>query len=120
MLNSTEHPSADQIYTALKNRGSRISQATVYNNLNTLADSGKIIRISESGFPDRYDKNSRHDHLLCTVCGELTDFFYEDLTASVEKKLGFKISGYGLTVYCVCNRCKSKHKEEQHGKNKDI
>ena len=56
----------------MKMDNSKISHATVYNNLHTLAENGKIIRISEPGSPDRYDNTSRHDHLICTVCGKIS------------------------------------------------
>ena len=58
ILNSTQHPTAEQIFMEMKKKNSKIVQATVYNNLKTLAESGKVIRISHPGFPDRYDNTS--------------------------------------------------------------
>ena len=56
ILNSRNHPTAEQIFLEMKKKNPKIAQATVYNNLNALVDEGKIIRLSEAGFPDRYDK----------------------------------------------------------------
>ena len=63
ILNSTQHPTAEQIFMEMKKKNSKIVQATVYNNLKTLAESGKVIRISHPGFPDRYHIKARSHHL---------------------------------------------------------
>lgn len=65
ILETRSHPTAEQIFLALKQKNPKISQATVYNNLNALVKAGRLIRLSEAGCPDRYDNTSRHDHLIC-------------------------------------------------------
>ena len=42
VLNSKDHLTAEQIYLEMKRRNSKISQATIYNNLNALTSAGKI------------------------------------------------------------------------------
>lgn len=92
----------------MKNRRSSIAQATVYNNLNALTAAGKIIRISETGHPDRFDNTIRHDHLFCDVCGKIADITLSDLTSSIEKKLGQKITSYDLRIHYVCPECQKQ------------
>lgn len=80
ILETRSHPTAEQIFLALKQKNPKISQATVYNNLNALVTAGRLIRLSEAGCPDRYDNTSRHDHLICVRCGALSDRTLSDLT----------------------------------------
>ena len=108
IMTADTHPTAEQIYMQMKMDNSKISHATVYNNLHTLAESGKIIRISEPGSPDRYDNTSRHDHLICTVCGKISDIYSDDLTSEIEKNLGQRIDSYDLRVRGVCPDCRNK------------
>ncbi len=113
ILKSTEHPTAEMIFMEMKKRNSKIVQATVYNNLKALAEAGKIIRISHPGFPERYDNTSRHDHLICSACGAISDIRLEDLTTSIEEQLGQKIDSYDLRINYKCPGCEEKNKEKK-------
>lgn len=109
ILSSTQHPTAEQIFMEMKKRNSKIVQATVYNNLKSLAESGKVLRISEAGFPDRYDNTSRHDHMICRRCGSISDIFcLEDFTQTIEAQLGEKIESYDLRINHLCPKCKNQ------------
>ncbi|MDR3765985.1 MAG: transcriptional repressor, partial [Butyricicoccus sp.] len=88
--------------------------ATVYNNLNALHQQGKIRKISVEGYPDRYDKVIRHDHLVCSRCGTLSDLFLPDITAKLEEQIGFGIDGYDLKIQYVCPQCRAKQQERPH------
>lgn len=111
VLSSDRHPTAEQIYLALKARHSRISQATVYNQLHALVAAGRLIRLSEAGAPDRYDNTDRHDHLICTRCGGIADVTFKDLTAAIEAQLGCRIDSYDLRVRFVCPACRARETE---------
>ena len=104
----TCHPTAEEVYRLLFEKGFSMSMATVYNNLNSLSDEGKIRKISINNQADRYDKLSPHDHLICTMCGSINDMFLKDRKTELEKETGCEIHGYDLQMFCVCNSCKSK------------
>ena len=53
ILNSKEHPTAEMIFMKMKKRNSKIVQATVYNNLKTLAENGKVLSAIEEIEPLR-------------------------------------------------------------------
>lgn len=108
---SHEHPTAEQVYLQLQNAGTKMSMATVYNNLNSLHKQGLIRKISLSGFPDRYDNTTRHDHLVCKQCGNLKDVTLDDLTKTIQKKIGFEIEGYDLEILYTCPTCKEARAE---------
>ena len=46
---SYNHPTADEIYNAVREQDDKISRGTVYRNLNLLADAGEILSIKTPG-----------------------------------------------------------------------
>lgn len=111
ILETRSHPTAEQIFLALKQKSPKISQATVYNNLNALVAANKLIRLSEAGCPDRYDNTSRHDHLICAGCGMLSDRTLTDLTDSIESQIGCEILSYDLRIRWLCPACRAVHRD---------
>ena len=111
VLRSAEHPTAEQIFWQMKQENSKIAQATVYNKLNALVADGKLIRLPQPGSPDRYDNTTRHDHLICTRCGALTDFRFTDLTRDIESALGARIRSYDLRIHYVCPACRKAQEQ---------
>lgn len=109
---SKGHMTAEEIFLELKKTEPKVVQATVYNNLNTLYREGLIRRLSIEGSPDRYDKILRHDHLVCKMCGVLSDITFQDMTGELEKQLGEGILSYDLKVYYLCPKCREKVKQE--------
>ena len=105
---SEEHLTAEQIFLILKQIHPSVVLATVYNNLNNLYQQGQIRKISLEGCPDRYDKNTRHDHLVCRKCGKLSDVYLSDITSELEQQIGISIEGYDLKVQYLCPQCRSK------------
>lgn len=100
------HLTADQIFTELKKIYPSVSLATIYNNLNKLCEAGLIRKVLIEGSPDRYDRIAKHDHLVCTKCGRLTDICFEDLTASLKEQLGSSFFAYDLKVFYICPECR--------------
>ena len=111
VLRSAEHPTAEHTFCQMKQENSKIAQATVYNNLNALVADGKLIRLPQPGSPDRYDNTTRHDHLICTRCGALTDFRFTDLTRDIESALGARIRSYDLRIHYVCPACRKAQEQ---------
>ncbi len=107
IINTTEeHMTTEEIFFLLKERFPSVVMATVYNNLNYLYEQGYIRKISLEGQPERYDRNTRHDHLLCRCCGKLADITLSDLSAELEEQVGFHIDGYDLKIQYLCPECR--------------
>ncbi len=103
---SQKHMTIDEIYNTLKQDEPKVVLATVYNNVNKLVSNRQVIKLSIEGQIDRYDKVTKHDHLICSVCGKISDFYFSDLTSKLEKELGGVIDGYDLRIRYVCPDCK--------------
>lgn len=117
ILESKEHLTAEQIFMKMKEKNSKIVQATVYNNLKALAQDGKIIRISQPGFPDRFDNTTRHDHIICSLCGAISDIRLCDLTSSIEAQFGHKIDSYDLRIHYRCANCRKDNDNRNTAEN---
>ena len=108
--NTKEHLTAEQIYLRLKEKNEKAVLATVYNNLSFLHGHGLIRKVSVEGYPDRYDRIVRHDHLVCRQCGKLTDVTLEDLTEKLQKQIGISMISYDLRISYLCPECLEKAK----------
>ncbi|MDD6088350.1 MAG: transcriptional repressor [Desulfovibrionaceae bacterium] len=102
------HMTVEEIYNLLKQDEPKVVLATVYNNIRKLVQNGKIKKLSIEGELDRYDRSERHDHLICSVCGAISDYRFSDLTSKLEGELGETINGYDLRITYVCPACKKK------------
>ncbi len=74
LLDKPQHLSADQIIERLRESGSTVSKATVYNSLNIFAKQGLVRECLAD--PERriYDSNtSAHHHFYNADTGELSD-----------------------------------------------
>ena len=103
---TNSHPTADWVYNQVKSSVPNISLGTVYRNLKQLTDEG-FIRILYDGSIARYDWNlDSHDHLKCTVCGNLIDVHLsnDELNRTVKKKYDFEVSDVEITFIGTCNK----------------
>lgn len=110
--NSRSHMTAEQIFEQLRQSCPQVVLATVYNNLNRLRKEGRIRKVSVEGSPDRYDRILRHDHLVCKRCGRLVDVDLGDLTAQLERQVGFSILAYDLKLLYLCEECRKDQQEK--------
>ena len=112
VLNSSYHPTAEDIYKVLKKDNPNLSLGTVYRNLNLLSNMGEINKISISNASDRYEKIiSEHQHVVCLECGEIFDIelpLNNDITRYVSEKTGVEVSSLDIIVNGICKDCKSK------------
>ena len=104
---SYAHLTAEQVFQELRKTYPTVAMATVYNNLSRLREEGQIRKVPVEGMPDRYDRTTRHDHLLCQRCGKLVDVDLEDLTDRLERQTGVSLLGYDLKLVYLCEDCKT-------------
>ena len=113
------HPTADAVYTYLRQEYPTLSLATVYRNLNQLSDAGLLRRIPVDGGRDHFDGHTQpHYHLLCECCGEMADAPMEPLEGldqSIWEKTGFRVSGHQLLFRGICPRCAARQEQGQKG-----
>lgn len=108
----TSHPTADEVYSIVRERLPRISLGTVYRNLDFLAESGEILKLEAAGSTKRFDGNvSWHQHVRCIHCGRIGDVMTPQTppdTAQLRVE-GFVITGARVEYDGVCDRCSGKN-----------
>jgi Fur family ferric uptake transcriptional regulator len=106
------HLSADDVYKSLITSDSYdIGIATVYRVLTQFAEAEILTRHNFDGGHAIFELNSgdHHDHLLCTKCGSVFEFFdqqIEDRQQKLADDLSFDITDHSLTIYGLCKSCK--------------
>ena len=69
-----DHPTAEEIFGLAVRECPGLSLGTVYRNLNSLVDAGRVRRVSIPGKADRFDHTlGWHSHLYCNCCGRVVD-----------------------------------------------
>jgi Fur family iron response transcriptional regulator len=88
LLDRPQHLSAEQILTAIRARGLRISKATVYNTLNLFCERGLLRTVDVDPTRQFYDScTSPHHHFYNVDSGELTDIPSECVSLAVTTAL---------------------------------
>jgi len=102
------HPSAKEVYDAVKVRLPNVSLGTVYRNLGILEELGRIRRLAH-GESSRFEANlNDHYHLICTKCDQIFDVdtsILEKLNTQELEANGFEINGHKLELYGLCPNC---------------
>lgn len=106
------HPTSADVYEKVRLQHPGISRATVYRNLNVLADRGDVLRVEISDGADRYDFcTTPHYHAKCRVCGCVVDIdmpYLADLADEVADAHGFSIEGHQIAFTGLCAACSAK------------
>ncbi|HEX7243611.1 MAG TPA: transcriptional repressor [Longimicrobiaceae bacterium] len=105
---TTEHPTADEVFTAVRLRISDISLATVYKALETLVSCELAIKLTYGDGSARYDaRTDDHCHSRCLGCGIVRDVPDGHVPAFPPVVVGeeFEVRGYRVEVVGYCRQC---------------
>ncbi|MFN0119186.1 MAG: transcriptional repressor, partial [Blastocatellia bacterium] len=74
LVESRRHPTAEDVFMAVRRALPKISLATVYKNLEALVACGQAAKLSGGEGPARYEaRRDEHHHARCLSCGLVTD-----------------------------------------------
>jgi Fur family transcriptional regulator, peroxide stress response regulator len=104
-----DHPTADQIYAAVRRKIPNISLATVYKALEALVDARLATKLHDDSGPARFDcRCDAHYHLRCLKTGQVRDLptpFDPQLPMRLDPQLldllrrqGFQVTGHRLEL----------------------
>jgi Fur family transcriptional regulator, peroxide stress response regulator len=103
------HPTADEVFTAVRAELSDISLATVYKALETLVSCGLAMKLTYGDGSARYDgRTDDHCHSRCLRCGtvrDLPDTAETVVIPPVALDASFVVHGYRLEVVGLCADC---------------
>jgi Fur family ferric uptake transcriptional regulator len=104
------HLSADEVYHRLRDAGEEIGVATVYRVLSQFESAGIVTRRAFSAERSVYElaDEAHHDHLICTRCGQVVEFFDPSLERqqdAVAASHGFHMLYHELNLFGLCAGC---------------
>ena len=109
LLNTTSHPTADEVFTRVRSELPDISLATVYKSLEALVGCGLAAKLTYGDGSARYDgRTDPHPHARCLDCGAVLDVPGRLDTAALAglgPLSGFAVEGYRLELLGHCSRC---------------
>lgn len=108
VMNRYDHPTAQMVFESLVVNNPEIGIATVYRNLNSQVESGKLTTIITKDNITHYDYNrDDHCHLVCTKCHEIIDIpttNFIDLDY-LKEQYGFEVDKQNVILYGICKKC---------------
>jgi len=109
------HFTPEDIYTLLKQQYPEINIgiATVYRTLSLLETSQIASSISFGVQGKKYELGLKkhHDHLICTKCGKIIEFFdktIEEKQEEIAKKFNFQMTGHTMKIVGLCDNCQAQ------------
>ena len=116
LMTRRDHPTADVVYSSVRDEFPNISLGTVYRNLTLLADRGEISRLRLGDGADHFDADtSPHYHFVCTDCGKVIDLDLDSIRSmdvlNGQDVDGNLIAGNVTYFYGLCPRCKHRVKK---------
>ena len=103
------HPTAGDVFLAVKRRQPRVSLATVYNALELFVRSGLASKLTYGDAATRYDiRIDVHSHARCLGCGRVDDV--EAIPASrwlrAVRPRNFTATGFRFEILGQCRACR--------------
>ncbi|RJQ54620.1 MAG: transcriptional repressor [Nitrospiraceae bacterium] len=111
LRDNTNHPSAEDIFKAVKKKFPTMSFATVYNTLETLLNKGGIHELKIETGKKRYDYDvTPHHHIICIKCRKIVDL-YKDYKIPLPDEITreFELINKTVEFYGTCRNCKKRH-----------
>ena len=107
-----EHPTADQVYRRVRRKLPHISLATVYRNLEVLAEHGLMQRLDVGGSQKRFDADlNHHHHVRCLSCGRIEDISVDvpdTIIRKARRATDYRITGHRLELVGLCGLCRTQ------------
>lgn len=106
-----DHITIEELLKKTKKLNPKIGIATVYRTLHLLQECGLAIRRDFNTGTVSFEIQSElhHDHLICTSCGKIIEFFFDEIEKSQNKvadKYGFTLQHHKMELYGICKNCR--------------
>lgn len=108
------HFDPDDLLIKMREKGVRVSKASIYRTLPLLLESGLVEEVEKIDKHAHYEHtfgHGHHDHLICIKCGRVISLFSEKLERLQEKlckKEKFKSITHTLEIRGYCSKCEAK------------
>lgn len=110
-LHAEWHLSAEELFQRIRQIDPRLGYSTVYRTLKLLCDCHLARELplgdERSHFEPMY-KVHHHDHLICSGCGKIIEFFSKDIEDVQQKVCAehrFLLTNHTHEIYGYCEEC---------------
>ena len=116
-LRAEKHLSSEDLYRLVQTEDPTIGHTTVYRTLKLLSDAGLAREVRFGDGRTHYEhnyKHQHHDHMICSECGRIIEFFSAELEAiqdAMAAKHRFQVSQHLLRIIGVCAECRRSMKD---------
>lgn len=116
-LNTHEHLTSEDLYWLVQKQDPTVGHTTVYRTLKLLTEAGlaREVRFGDNKtYYEHHYNHAHHDHMICTECGKVIEFFNEDIESLQDQmadKFGFRLSHHSLRMWGLCSECQKKESE---------
>lgn len=114
LYNSDEHLTPEALHQLIQKQHPELKTgiATIYRTLSRLEDSDMVTSLSFGAQGKKYELGAKdhHDHMICTSCGNITEFVDEEIEKRQERiadKFDFKITDHSMQIYGLCQNCQT-------------
>lgn len=120
LMESEDHPNADELYTRTRAIDDSVSLATIYRTLSALEDSGLIQRLNFENAPARFEVTpaAEHDHLVDIDSGEVVELANDEISR-LRRKLVEEM-GYEILSQHTLIRVRKKPAQDNEAKTAPI
>ncbi len=111
-LLSNDHLQVEEIFEQAKKNNKSLNLTTVYRTLNWLQKYGfanaHYFKDNKASFEPNLEDSKHHDHLICTKCNYIIEFFnikIEEEQIKIANKHSFIITSHKMELYGICQKC---------------
>ena len=110
-LRTEGHVSSEDLYELVKAQDASVGFTTVYRTLKLLQEAGLARDVEFHDGRTLYEhdfKHGHHDHLICTSCGALIEFYsevIENMQDEITRLHRFRPSHHSLRIFGTCRDC---------------
>jgi Fur family ferric uptake transcriptional regulator len=112
-LSTEEHLSSEDLYWLVQKQDPTVGHTTVYRTLKLLTEAGLAREVRFGDGKTHYEhhyNHEHHDHLICTECGKIIEFFsanIEELQDKIAEQYGFRLTNHSLRMWGICENCRA-------------
>ena len=116
-LSTEDHLSSEDLYWLVQKEDPNIGQTTVYRTLKLLTDAGlaREVRLRDGRmYYEHHFDHEHHDHMICTECGRVIEFYSEDLERMQDEmadKYNFRPTHHSLRILGICEQCQEAERK---------
>ena len=110
-LSTEDHLSSEDLYSIVHRKDPTVGHTTVYRTLKLLTEAGlaREVRFGDNRtYYEHHYNHEHHDHMICTECGKVIEFFSADIEALQDEmagKFAFRPTHHSLRMWGVCSDC---------------